>query len=179
LAAIANIALFLPKQDSLLLQGSPIVWYDSTRLQADTIHLHIKDKKVQKIDAQIDAFALMSDDTIRRDRSQQLSGKYIEVNIVKDTIHSIIASKEAKSLYFKVDEQGNPDGAARNTSDSIKVMFSKGEIDKIVWIGGVQGDVYPEYIIEKNIQDYDLPGKPKFIERPKKRVRRNVKNPRI
>lgn len=47
-------------------------------------------------------------------------------------------------------------------------MFSKGEIDKIIWIGGVQGDVYPEYIIEKHIQDYDLPGKPKFIERPKK-----------
>ena len=179
LAAIAKIALFLPKQDSLLLQGAPIVWYDSTRLQADTIHIHIKDKKVQKIDAQINAFALMSDDTIRRDRSQQLSGKYIEVNIVKDSIHSIIASKESKSLYFKVDEQGNPDGAARNTSDSIKVMFVKGEIDKIVWIGGVQGDVYPEYIIEKHIQDYDLPGKPTFIERPKKKVRRNTRNSRI
>lgn len=179
LAAIAKIALFLPKQDSLLLQGAPIVWYDSTRLQADTIHIHIKDKKVQKIDAQINAFALMSDDTIRRDRSQQLSGKYIEVNIVKDSIHSIIASKESKSLYFKVDEQGNPDGAARNTSDSIKVMFIKGEIDKIVWIGGVQGEVYPEYIIEKHIQDYDLPGKPTFIERPKKKVRRNTRNSRI
>jgi len=58
-------------------------------------------------------------------------------------------------------------------------MFVKGEIDKIVWIGGVQGDVYPEYIIEKHIQDYDLPGKPIFIERPKKKERRNTRNSRI
>lgn len=43
----------------------------------------------------------MSDDTIRSDRSQQLSGKHIEVNIVKDTIRSIIASKESKVYTLK------------------------------------------------------------------------------
>ena len=171
--ALCNNAEFYPNNDSVTLNGSPMIWYDSTVLSADKVDLHIHNKKVEKIDAIGSAFAIMNDDTVRKNRAQQISGKRIEVMVYSDTIRQIISSKDARSLYFRVDDDGNPDGAAKNSSDSIKVRFESGEPESIVWLGGVQGEVFPEHIIAGKENEFDLPGKPSERKKPIKKKRKN------
>jgi lipopolysaccharide export system protein LptA len=166
LFALCNSAVYRRENDALDLNGNPRVWYDSTQLSGDSIKLLLLERRPRQIDALGKAFALMSDDTTHKKRVQQLSGHHITINIMQDTIRQINAMQEAKSLYFRVDEQGQPDGAARNTCDSIRVDFELGQPEKIVWTGAVQGDVIPEQIISDKEDDYALPGQPVIRQKP-------------
>lgn len=171
MSAICDMAQFKPENDTLRLEGHPMIWVDSTMMNADTISLIMKKRSLQRIDAIGSAFTLTKDDTLRPNRAQQLSGRLISVILSNDTISSIIASSQAKSLYFLLSEQGKPEGAATNTCDTIVVRFEQGEPESIVWIGGVLGKVHPEHEVEGREQTYDLPGRPEEKNRPKKRKR--------
>jgi lipopolysaccharide export system protein LptA len=171
MSAICTRATFKPENDTLRLEGNPMIWVDSTMMNADSISLIMKKRSLSRIDAIGTAFTLTKDDTLRPNRAQQLSGRMISVIINNDTISKIIASGQAKSLYFLLSEQGKPEGAAKNSCDTIVVRFEKGDPESIIWIGGVLGQVHPEHEVAGREQTYDLPGRPEEKARPKKKKR--------
>jgi hypothetical protein len=148
-----------------------MIWYDSTMMTADSMYILMKKRSLVKIDASGSAFTLTKNDTLRPQRAQQLSGKHIAITMKQDTIHNIISEVQAKSLYFLLSEKGIPEGAAKNACDTIVVRFEAGEPESIIWIGSVQGDVYPEHLIEGRETSYDLSGRPEERKRPIKRTR--------
>jgi len=163
--------LFKPNNDTLRLEGKPMMWFDSTMMTADSMYILMKKRSLVKIDATGSAFTLTKDDTLRPQRVQQLSGKHIAINVKQDTIFNIVSEVQAKSLYFLLSEKGIPEGAAKNSCDTIVVRFEAGEPESIIWIGGVQGEVYPEHEIEGREMSFDLPGRPEERKRPIKRSR--------
>jgi len=171
MAASCLMARFKPDNDTLRLEGKPMIWVDSTMMNADSISLIMKKRSLRRIDALGSAFTLTKDDTVRPNRAQQLSGRTISVIINNDTISSIIAIGQAKSLYFLLSERGVPEGAAKNSCDTIVVRFDKGDPESIVWIGGVLGQVHPEHEVFGREQTYDLPGRPEDRMKPRKRKR--------
>ncbi|MFM8840364.1 MAG: OstA-like protein [bacterium] len=171
MSAVCEHALFSPKDDTLQLHGRPMIWVDSTIMNADSISLIMKKRSLRRIDARGSAFTLTKDDTLRPERAQQLSGREIAIIIENDTISSIQSIGQAKSLYFLLSEKGLPEGAAKNSCDTIVVRFEKGEPESIVWIGGVQGQVYPETEVEGKESSHYLPGLPENRKRPQKKIR--------
>jgi hypothetical protein len=171
MAGICTSASFKPDNDTLRLEGKPIMWFDSTMMTADSMYILMKKRSLVKIDATGSAFTLTKDDTLRPQRAQQLSGKHIAINVKQDTIFNIVSEVQAKSLYFLLSEKGIPEGAAKNSCDTIVVRFEAGEPESIIWIGGVQGEVYPEHEIEGREMSFDLPGRPEERKRPIKRSR--------
>jgi len=171
MAGLCNNALFKPDNDTLKLEGRPMMWVDSTIMNADSISLIMQKRSLRRIDALGSAFTLTKDDTVRPNRAQQLSGRTISVIINNDTISSIIATGQAKSLYFLLSERGVPEGAAQNSCDTIVVRFEKGDPESIVWIGGVLGQVHPEHEVYGKERTYDLPGRPEDRMKPQKRKR--------
>jgi hypothetical protein len=140
-------------------------------MTADSMYILMKKRSLVKIDALGSAFTLTKDDTLRPQRAQQLSGKHIAINVKQDTIFNIVSEVQAKSLYFLLSEKGIPEGAAKNSCDTIVVRFEAGAPESIIWIGGVQGEVYPEHEIEGREVSFDLPGRPEERKRPIKRSR--------
>ncbi len=171
MAGLCAYAVFKPDNDTLRLEGKPMIWYDSTMMTADSMYILTKKRSLVKIDASGSAFTLTKNDTLRPQRAQQLSGKHIAITMKQDTIHNIISEVQAKSLYFLLSEKGIPEGAAKNACDTIVVRFEAGEPESIIWIGSVQGDVYPEHLIEGRETSYDLSGRPEERKRPIKRTR--------
>lgn len=171
MAASCSMARFKPDNDTLKLEGRPMMWVDSTMMNADSISLIMQKRSLRRIDALGSAFTLTKDDTVRPNRAQQLSGRTISVIINNDTISSIIATGQAKSLYFLLSERGVPEGAAQNSCDTIVVRFEKGDPESIVWIGGVLGQVHPEHEVYGKERTYDLPGRPEDRKKPQKRKR--------
>ena len=171
MAGICASASFKPDNDTLRLEGKPMMWFDSTMMTADSMYILMKKRSLVKIDASGTAFTLTKDDTLRPQRAQQLSGKHIAINVKQDTIFNIVSEVQAKSLYFLLSEKGIPEGAAKNSCDTIVVRFEAGEPESIIWIGGVQGEVYPEHEIEGREMSFDLPGRPEERKRPIKRSR--------
>ncbi len=151
------------------LEKSPVLWYDSTQLHADTIIVHLPDNKLKEISAFGNAFSALKNDSLNLKRINQLSGEEIKIIFERDSIAAINGFGDAKSLYYMVSEKG-PDGAARNGADSIFISFSAGEADEILWLGAVQGEYFPENIIFADPKSYYLPGFKWSADIPKKKA---------
>jgi hypothetical protein len=67
-----------------------------------------------------------------------------------------------------MDTDGQPDGAARNSADSISIEIEKNKPEIIHWLGAVVGDVFPETVIADKENDYALPGFRRRDDKPKK-----------
>jgi lipopolysaccharide export system protein LptA len=141
----------------------PRVWLDSTQLRsADSIIAFIKDKRLERLQAFGGAFAATKNDTARQDRIDQLAGEAISITLERDTVQSIVAEEKAFNVYFVLSETENaaqaPDGAVRNAADTIKILFSGGEVETIIWRGKVEGEYTPEHIAQKQLDALKLPG---------------------
>jgi lipopolysaccharide export system protein LptA len=156
IASISDSAFYDNRNGTVELIGKPIVWYDSTRLFADSIHIDMPGMKLNQLIAKGDAFAATRDDTSKIDRISQISGNIITIHFENDSIRTINSYSNAKSLYF-VKSDSLSQGAQRSSCDTLNVYFIEGKPDNILWLGGVNGDFFPDFMIPDPKQIY-LPG---------------------
>lgn len=167
LCASSENASFFKTKDYIVLQGNPVVWYDSTQLHSDSIVIWMEKNKLKELHSYGNSLAATKEDSLNPERINQIIGNEIVIRFAEDTIRAVFSWGNAKSLYFMTGENGS-EGAARNSSDSIYIEFQKGETENIHWLGGIQGEFFPEVIIASP-KDYYLPGyrwndsKPVFV----------------
>lgn len=155
IAATSEKCIYDNNNESIELRGTPVVWADSMQLYADSIWIHVPKKKLSEINAYYSAFMGMRDST-QPERPNQVSGDAIFVKISDDTIRAMRSIGNAKSLYFMQGEKG-PDGASRSSCDSLFIIFEQGELEKIVWRGGINSEYFPENLVGGGTQSYYLP----------------------
>ncbi len=166
--AKCGIAVYHKAGEIIELMISPVVWYDSTQLHGDTIIVKIPGRKLEEIHSTGNSFAASRDDTLGADRVNQILGREIIIRIEDDTIRNIYSFGDTKSLYY-VFTEGAADGAMRDGSDTIVIEFTKGEIEKVNWLGGIEGEFLPENIIYSNPKSFYLPGFRWDSDRPRKK----------
>lgn len=170
IAARTDTIIYQKHDDIIRLRGTaPALWFDSTQLRADSITIFIPQKKLNRIEAAGNAFSAVRDDTAFVERTQQLSGTYIRIDVENDSLRQIFVRGDAKSLYF-MQTEGEPDGAARNSADSIRIETLGGKPEIIRWLGGINGEFFPEVIIREKPADYYLPNFLWLTDRPKKKI---------
>jgi len=163
----SQLAIFDNLNERISLYKSPVVWNDSTQIVADSIIISMKNKHLHQIQAFGNAFSSSRDDTLYTSRINQLSGHYIRVNVEDDSVRTIFSRGDAKSLYY-METDNQPDGAARNSADSIRIEVENNKPEIIHWLGAVVGDVYPEIVIADKEKEYALPGFKRREDKPKK-----------
>lgn len=80
-------------------------------------------------------------------------------------LEQVDVQKNATSLYYLFDNK-EPNGANKSSGDHIFIDFIVGEVDRIKIVGGVQGQYFPEKMINKHEQDYNLDGFKLYENRP-------------
>lgn len=169
LQAAADTIIYYRERELIYMIGSPVVWYDSTQLIGDTISLYMRNNKPDKVIAEGAAFATIQNDTLNPEKINQLMGHTITIVFKNDTIDKINSFGDAKSLLFMESEDGNDNGAALTSADTIKVTFDKGEATHFIGLGGIVGEAIPEEIIMQNVRQYYLPDFKKKFDKPKKK----------
>ncbi len=158
-------------QSDILTNERPRLWLDSTQLRADSILVLLEGKRLERIDAFGNAFSATKNDSAQALRIDQLQGENIIISLNKDTLRSIIAEGKAFSLYFASSENDDgehePDGAVRNAADTVKILFSQGDMETIVWRGKVEGEYIPEHIARKQLQTLRLKGFAWMTDKPR------------
>jgi len=167
LFAKASKAFFDNMKEMIILQSLPVVWTDSTQILADSIVIQMDKKKLREIRGYKNAFSTSKDDTNHTNRINQLSGDFLHVIVNEDSIRQIFSKGDAKSLYFMLTDN-EPDGAARNSADSIRINIIKNKPEQIYWLGAVVGDVYPESVLFAKENEYSLPNYRRMENKPKK-----------
>lgn len=136
--------------------GIPVVWSDSMQLHADTIVALGENDEVHSIVGMGGAILVAQTDSLRPDRIDQIAGARVELRIRQDTIRQLEAVGDAQSITFRSEEQRG-EGLAKVASDSIRVLFDKGQLTDVVWLGGVEGEHHPEPVVAGRAETYRLP----------------------
>ncbi len=154
--AKSNQANYLKDAEGIELRGDPVVWYENTQLFGDSVNIFIPENKLSKIQAMANAMAVSQSDSNEVIRKNQLTGQEIEILLDESKISKINSYKDARSLYFFVDEEGN-NGANRTSTDTIRFVFKDGELEDVYWLGVSFGENISENILFRNEKKYYLP----------------------
>ncbi len=147
------------------LLGMPLLWADSMQLFADTVIVIAPDRSLREIHGLNDAIMISRNDTLLPARYDQVSGRYLRIDVERDTVRSLLAVDDARSITFR-SEEGVRDGLAKFASDTIKGYFDQGQPSDIYWLGGVEGEHHPEKSVEGRENEFLLPGFEWRVDRP-------------
>jgi lipopolysaccharide export system protein LptA len=166
LAARAGIVRYYTKADEIDMEKKPIVWYDHHQVTGDTITIYLNKRKMDRAHVRGHAFALSESDSTYPRRFNQLSGRMLTLQFKDDKLSHAVVERNAVSLYYLYDGK-DPNGANTTSGDYISMSFKEGKPDIIRIIKGIEGVYYPETIIERNEQAYNLDGYVLRTDRPK------------
>ena len=162
LAATARYACFFTGGDSIVLRGSPVIWYRDTQVAGDSVDVYLKKRKLQRLHVMGSAFAVSRSDSLHPDRYDQITGDLLRMLFGAQGLSRTDVEGRAVSLYHLYDDS-LANGANRTSGDRIVMLFAGGRAETITVYGGVEGEYFPENMVRGKEADYALPG---FTWRP-------------
>jgi lipopolysaccharide export system protein LptA len=160
-------ATYFVQKDIIALQTHPIIWSGGNQITGDSIRVLMEDKKMRNLWVKNRAMAISRVDTTLPDRFNQLTGRELTMYFRADKLEQVDVQKNATSLYYLFDNN-EPNGVNKSSGDRILIDFIGSEVDRIKVIGGVQGQYFPEKMIFKHEQEYNLDGFRLFENRPRR-----------
>ncbi len=142
LTATADSAIYIVDEEIIWLRQEPIAWYDKNKLSGKILKVVMDSMEVQKIFSYEDAKAVELVDSTKN-KYNKLDAKNIELQIMNNKPKRIIASGNAVSQYYLINEEGDQ-GMNNASADTLLLFFTEGEMDSLMVIGGSEGVYYPE-----------------------------------
>jgi lipopolysaccharide export system protein LptA len=165
MAARCGTVRYYTSQDRIDLHRKPIVWYEHHQVTGDTITLFIANKKLEHAIVRGHAFAVSESDSAYPRRFNQLTGRLLTMWFTDNKLSSAVVERNAVSLYFLYDGK-IPNGVNKTSGDYISMSFKEGKPDIIRVLKGIEGVYYPENMMKRNDQAFNLDGFVLRTDRP-------------
>ena len=157
LAGTAGSVVFYTDADSILLRTAPVLWYGETQVTGDSINLYLRRRVLERISVMGNAFAVSRSDSAFPERFDQLTGDWLSMTFAEKKLHRIDVDSRATSVYFLYEDSA-ANGVNKTSGDRIVMRFEGGQARAIHVYGGVQGQYFPELMIDRREGEYRLPG---------------------
>jgi lipopolysaccharide export system protein LptA len=165
LAAVCSLAKFYTESDSLMLRGSPIVWYQDTQVTGDSINVYLKRRKLDHVDVMGNAFAISQGDSGFPERYDQITGEKMRMQFGDQGLQHIDVETRAISVYHLYEDSlGN--GLNKTSGDRIIISFVEGKVQALRVIGGVEGQYQPENMVKGKEREFQIAGFQLHTNRP-------------
>ena len=165
-----------PYEETRLYQG-PITWFEQTQVTGDTIRVVVRNRSVDSVYVESDAFAAQLDTASQR--IQQLKGRGMIASFRNDSLRRLVARPNAQTIYFRTNGAGELDGAGKTSGDRVVMAFRDGKLKEARVYGGVQlsswkGKQVPENLSLQGLrwQPQQRPTQGEFLRQT--RVRRHL-----
>jgi lipopolysaccharide export system protein LptA len=139
--ASCDSAAYYVSNELVAMRINPVAWQAENEMTGLKIDFTLDSLKIDEIfiyeKAQIKSLA----DTLEN-KYNILKGKMIQVSMIDGVPETVIARRNAISIY-QIEENKINQGTNSASSDSIIVYFMTGELDSISIIGGTEGTYYP------------------------------------
>jgi hypothetical protein len=175
-AARAGTITYSESSAQIDLTDDPYVWSDSIAFTAGSIQASIPKRKLESMVGIENALLMSAVSNTQPQRFDQIYGKTIDLTFAQDTLRTIRASGDAQSITYK-GEGPQQEGLAKVASDSLRAVFSQGQLADVFWLGGIAGEHHPERLIRGKELEFVLPrflwrtDRPVFREPVRKRIR--------
>jgi lipopolysaccharide export system protein LptA len=165
LSAISGRAVFFTQGDSILLRGSPVVWYQDSQTTGDSIDVALESRSLREVFVTGNALTLSRADSLRPSRYNQLTGETLQMQFDRRRLHTIRAEVRAMSIYFAYEDTA-ANGVTTSTGDRITLLFDEGRVRSIGIVGGVEGEYHPEPLVAGREAEFRVPGFLLRLDRP-------------
>lgn len=166
LAAVCKMAKFYTAADSIVLRGTPIVWYQDTQVTGDSINVYLKRRKLDHVNVMSNAFAISESDSSFPERYDQITGEFMRLQFAGKGLQHIDVETRAISLYHLY-EDSLANGLNKTSGDRILISFKVGKVESIRVVGGVEGQYFPENLVLGKERDYEIAGFQLYTTRPR------------
>jgi lipopolysaccharide export system protein LptA len=166
LAARAGSVRYSRNEDRIEMNRKPIVWYDRHQVTGDTISIFLVKRRLEHAVVRGHAFALSESDSAFPHRFNQLTGRLLTLRFTDNKLSTAVVEQNAVSLYFLYDG-AVANGVNKTSGDYISMSFKDGKPDIIRILKGIEGMYYPEPMIERNDQAFNLDGFVLRTDRPR------------
>ena len=135
-------SLFLSTKDSVIrLYYDPIIWSGHSQIAGDTIYLFTKNKQPERL------YVFENGMIINKTREgfyNQMAGKTINGYFIDGKIDYMrVRGSQAESIYYIQNEDSAYIGMNRATGDVIDLYFKNEDINKVLFVNDIKGNMYP------------------------------------
>jgi lipopolysaccharide export system protein LptA len=131
LQGVSDSLTYTTYDSTLALYKNPVLWSDSTQLNAKEVYVHLSNNKVESFDLLGNAFIISQEDSLK---FNQIKGKEVKGYFTNDTLRKIVVTGNAQVAYYIRNDKKKLIALNKTDCSSIHVNFGKGEIEKITFI---------------------------------------------
>jgi lipopolysaccharide transport protein LptA len=141
LQALSDSLYYGTEDSTFQLFGTPIVWNGESQVSGDTMYLYTKNQKADRL------YVFYNGMIVNQPTNglyNQIAGRTINGYFVDGNIDFVRAKgSPAESIYYPQDNDSAFVGMNRSTGDEINIYFVKKELNKVKFVRGVEGTMYP------------------------------------
>lgn len=150
-------------EDSLFkMFGKPVLWGEKNRLNADTVHIFLKNKKVNHMKMRGNSFVSLMEDT---GVFSQIKGRDMDNIFENNKLRSVYVAGQCQSVYFIKEKDTALTSANVIRSERMKIFFDSGKVEQVRFYEKGEGNMYPidQFPSEKQFIEgfkWDIENKP-------------------
>ena len=153
LQAVCDSLVYSESDSIFKFYDDPIIWSDTSQFSADTIHMQLVEKKVDRIYMYRNSFMINSPDEIY---FNQIKGKNITVFFENEEVDRMKVVGNAESVYYALDDNKAYIGANKTVASEMMLYFGSNEITNIKFYNQAQAKFSP--IQKANASELRLEG---------------------
>lgn len=145
--AVSDSLFYSFRDSTFQLFRDPLVWANGSQMKGDTIYLHTKNKKAERVRLFENSFLInqLEPGVFNQVKATRMDGYFKE-----GVIDSVRAKGEAESIYYIRNEDSAYSGINQSSSDIMDVYFKEGNLNKVIFRSGVKGTLWPASEIKNN-----------------------------
>ncbi len=140
LQALADSVAFSQLDEVFRFYREPVIWSDTSQFSADTIHLALKDKKLDRIFLYRNAFIINSPDELF---FNQIKGKQIEARFDSNELRRMWVTGNAEAIYYAQDDKRAYVGVNKTICSEMSLLFGNNKVNDIVFYNKPSGRLDP------------------------------------
>ncbi len=135
--------------------NDPVIWSDENQLTAEFIYLLMKDKKINSIYLNNNAFIISKADSLF-EHFNQVKGDSMIGYFKGDELHKIEVMHNAETIYYGRDEAGKYIGVNKAKGNNMLIFIADSKLSSLTFIKDPTATLYP--IKEPSPKDVTLKG---------------------
>lgn len=140
--AVSDSLWYSGKDSVFRLFKDPILWASNSQITGDTIYMYTKNKKPERLYVFENGLAINASDSGNH-MFNQIKGNRLHGYFTNGEIDYMRAQGNAESVYYVKDEKDALVGLNNATADIIDIRIKNKELNKVVYIGDVSGNMIP------------------------------------
>jgi|Wag4MinimDraft_19_1082662.scaffolds.fasta_scaffold00707_5 lipopolysaccharide export system protein LptA len=122
------------------IKDTPLIWSDTSQFSADTIKMALRDKKLDKIWLQENAFVINSEDGRL---FNQIKGRYNTAYFKENELREMLVEGSAEAVYYALDDKRAYIGVNQTKCAEMKLYFGNNQVNNIKFYNTPQGKFSP------------------------------------